>query len=79
MFCKSYYVFCFLLRLLFLILELKQCFKLCDKSGKGNVTKIDLISLMKSVGEEIDDDDIKEIFYEIDVDSKKIFPLMCIA
>jgi len=49
--------------------ELKQCFKLCDKSGKGNVTKIDLISLMKSVGEEIDDDDIKEIFYEIDVDS----------
>ncbi|XP_065058483.1 calmodulin-A-like [Rhopilema esculentum] len=48
--------------------ELKECFKLCDKSGKGTLTGVELKALMKSVGDDPDGEDIQEIMYEVDLD-----------
>ncbi|XP_065058496.1 calmodulin-A-like [Rhopilema esculentum] len=50
--------------------ELKECFKLCDKSGKGKVSPMEIKALMKSVGEDPDDEDIHEMMLEIDPDGK---------
>eukprot|EP00795_Rhopilema_esculentum_P002777 gene2777-1000_t len=49
--------------------ELKECFKICDKSGKGYVTPEEFKAVMQSVGYTVDNDDIREIFHEIDDNS----------
>ena len=57
--------------------ELKQVFKICDKSGKGYITPVELKAVMKSVGDEMDNDDMKVIFDEIDEDGKPIQEFSC--
>ena len=57
-------------------LELKECFKLCDKSGKGTLSGVELKALMKSVGNDADDEDIQEMMYEVDLDGKKTSLIM---
>ena len=53
-----------------IFLELKECFKICDKSGKGYVTPEEFKAVMQSVGHTVDNDDIREIFLEIDDNSE---------
>jgi len=48
--------------------EAKECFKLCDTSGKGKLTGVELKAVLRAGGEDPDEEDIREIMYEIDRD-----------
>ncbi len=52
--------------------EIRECFKLYDKSGKGYISPLEFKSVMLSVGEELDDEEIRETIIEIDEDGKSL-------
>lgn len=50
-------------------LEAKECFRLVDTSGRGKLTAAELKAVLRSAGEDPDEEDIRDIIYEIDRDS----------
>eukprot|EP00794_Sanderia_malayensis_P020134 gene20134-22107_t len=45
--------------------EIRECFKIYDKSGKGYISPLELKSVLNSVGEERDDEEVREMILEI--------------
>ena len=48
--------------------ELKDAFRVLDKHNKGVIPVEDLRWLLKSLGDDLDDDDIEEMIIETDTD-----------
>lgn len=50
--------------------EVKDCFKLCDTSGRGKLTAAELKAVLRASGEDPDEEDIRELIIEIDRDGR---------
>ncbi len=50
--------------------EIRECFKLYDKSGKGYLSPLEIRSVLNSVGEDPDDEEVREMILEVDQDGK---------
>ena len=55
---------------MFFVLEIRECFKIYDKSGKGYISPLEIKSVLRSIGEDPDDEDIREMILEVDSDGK---------
>lgn len=53
-----------------LILEFREAFRLFDKDGDGCITKEELGSVMRSLGQFARGEELKEMLLEIDIDGK---------
>nr|CDS34248.1 calmodulin [Hymenolepis microstoma] len=54
------------------IAEFRESFKLFDKNGDGVISMAELGSVMKSVGQEATEEDLKKMFKEVDTDGNGI-------
>lgn len=55
------------------IVEFREAFRLFDKDGDGSITKEELGSVMRSLGQFARVEELREMLLEIDVDGKFFF------
>lgn len=58
---------------LFVWKEFREAFRLFDKDGDGTITKEELGSVMRSLGQFARVEELQEMLQEIDMDGKSIF------
>ena len=52
---------------------------MCDTSGRGKLTAHELKAILRAGGEDPDEEDLREIIYEIDRDSMIFIPLSLVS
>lgn len=58
--------------MLFFVAEFREAFRLFDKDGDGCITKEELGSVMRSLGQFARMEELQEMLQEIDVDGEKL-------
>ena len=48
--------------------EVLQVFKILDKDGSGSISEVELREVMASIGEDVTDEEIREMIHEADTD-----------
>ena len=70
-FCFSYLTeLCATFLFLYVLSELRATFLLFDKDGDGTVNITELGTVMRSMGQEPSDDELRAMIAEVDVDGK---------